>query len=497
MQRLMKMLEESGIAPEAPADVQAEAQAWLERPGLDDPALYDLTDLPFVTIDNEDSRDLDQALLVETSDDGYTVHYALADAAYYVRPGSALWDDALQRGATYYLPGRAVPMLPRVLSEGLISLNADVDRRALVMRMELDEDGNCTASAIFRGRIRSRAKLSYNGVKALYDGDPTLDGQDFTLSLQLLEVVGKLRLQLMRERDVVEYLRSEITIHLTGDSAPRRFLVIGGDRPEVERYNATISLLTNMEGAAMLTAIEGTAGAEPIYRVHPAPPEERLGRLASQVEGLCRVRELDPEVWHWRRGQEALATFLARLPKGDPKTQAINRQAVMTNVASTFSGERGPHYGVGADAYARLSSPMREVVGIYTHNELLEHLSGKTRRDPEVEAAVIEAANRSRKLQNALEKAANLEVLDDLFRADLESKTPPRPGTVMGLTGGRVHVALDEPPIDVKVYLEDARKVRFGGAAAGDLALGDRVEVTVRSRDRKSGRWDLALSQIR
>lgn len=388
-------------------------------------------------------------------------------------------------------------MLPRVLSEGLVSLNAHVDRRALVMRMELDEEGNCTGSAIFRGRIRSRAKLSYNGVQTLYDGDPTLDGQDFTRSLRLLKTVGELRLELMRQRDVVEYLRTEITIHLTGDSAPRRFLVMGGDRPEVERYNASISLMCNMEGAAMLTAIDGTPGADPIYRVHPAPPEERLSRLASQVEGLCHVRELDPEVWHWRRGQEPLATFLARLPEGDPRTRAINRQAVMTNVASTYSGERGPHYGVGADAYARLSSPMREVVGIYTHNELLENLLGNTSRDPAMEAAVIEAANRSRKLQNALEKAANLEVLNDLFQTDLESEAAPRPGIVMGLTGGRVHVALDQPPIDVKVYLEDARKVRFGGAAAGDLALGDRVEVSVRGRDRKSGRWDLSLSQIR
>jgi len=112
------------ISLEHPEACLQEAQAWVDDPGFSDPALTDWTSVPFVTIDNADSRDLDQALHIERTDTGYRLRYALADAAYYVRPGSALFSEALRRGTTYYTPLIAAPMLPRSLSEGLLSLKA-------------------------------------------------------------------------------------------------------------------------------------------------------------------------------------------------------------------------------------------------------------------------------------------------------------------------------------------------------------------------------------
>ena len=100
-----------------------ETNYWLKHDGLDDPQLLDLTHLPFVTIDNENSRDLDQAVHIDRTDQGYRVMYALADAAYYISPGSALFDEALKRGTSYYTPLLSAAMLPPPLSEGLISLN--------------------------------------------------------------------------------------------------------------------------------------------------------------------------------------------------------------------------------------------------------------------------------------------------------------------------------------------------------------------------------------
>ena len=114
------ILNEEGLPPQFPPDVEAEVEALRRSPGLDDPSLLDLRALPFVTIDGPTSRDLDQALLVERDGDDLVVHYAIADAAYFVRPGSALFAEALRRGASYYVPGRVVPMLPPALSEGLI-----------------------------------------------------------------------------------------------------------------------------------------------------------------------------------------------------------------------------------------------------------------------------------------------------------------------------------------------------------------------------------------
>lgn len=139
-------LESSGVPLEHSTQALREAEAWLDKPGLDDPALIDLEHLPFVTVDNDGSRDLDQALLVTAEKQGWTIQYALADAAYYIRPESALWEEALARGASLYAPDRALAMLPVVLSEGLVSLNPGVTRRAVIIDISVATDGSITRS---------------------------------------------------------------------------------------------------------------------------------------------------------------------------------------------------------------------------------------------------------------------------------------------------------------------------------------------------------------
>src|SRR5262245_17333930 len=124
------LAEQFGLPLEHPPEVLAEVAALLKAPQIDDPALIDRTALPFVTIDNQDSRDLDQALCVTAEKYGWCLWYALADAAHFVKPGSALFAAALERGASFYLPGLSIPMLPRALSEDLVSLNQNVPRRA-------------------------------------------------------------------------------------------------------------------------------------------------------------------------------------------------------------------------------------------------------------------------------------------------------------------------------------------------------------------------------
>ncbi|MBL8740386.1 MAG: RNB domain-containing ribonuclease, partial [Myxococcales bacterium] len=120
---LESVLAELEITRDFPDDVTGEVEAWLARPGIDDPALVDLRALPFVTIDGPTSKDLDQALYIEKAGKGHVVHYALADASHYAPSASALFREALRRGASFYFPGFSVPMLPRALSEGLVSLN--------------------------------------------------------------------------------------------------------------------------------------------------------------------------------------------------------------------------------------------------------------------------------------------------------------------------------------------------------------------------------------
>ena len=190
--RVLRVLDRQDLTVRLPASVHTETASALRAPGLYD-EVRDLTDLVFVTIDNEDSRDLDQAVAIERQGTGYVVSYALADASYYVRAETALMEESVRRGASFYLPELSVPMLPRALSEGLVSLNPGVLRRSLVFRVHLAEEGHTLDTDIVRARIRSRAKLSYNGVQAYFD-DPAsspLRDREEAATLDLLREVGE------------------------------------------------------------------------------------------------------------------------------------------------------------------------------------------------------------------------------------------------------------------------------------------------------------------
>lgn len=499
-----------GLDPTFPAAVEAQVAALVEDDGIDADDLHDHTDLPFVTIDDASSRDLDQAAYVERDGDDFVVWYALADAAYYVTPGSPLFDEALARGASYYLPGFMIPMLPKALSEGIVSLNPDVDRRAMMVRSRIAGDGRIVETTITRARIRSRAKLSFERVQAYYD-DPAknaFEDAGIAASLDALRAVGQLRMRDALEREVIRYRRVELDIHLSEQRA--HFVMGEALRLMVERYNEQMSLLCNGEGARILRS-GATEGSEvhPIYRIHAPPEAARIAQIDALLTALTRVHGLDPKVWRWRQGGASTAAeYLDALPTDGPLgriASAVHRQAVMVNGRSVFDEQPGGHFGVGADVYARFSAPMREVVGVFLHKETWERLGLATpnaaAEDELLRDAIVARANEAKELQKKLSRESNRLVLDQLFTEDLAAGTE-RIGTVMGITRSRVHVMFDEPPIDVKTYLRDQPgelTVSDDGAALRDAnggmfcRLGDAIRLRVDGRDDARDRWKLLL----
>lgn len=514
-QHLAHLLAEHDLDEPFPARVLAETQRWVDAPGIDDPELTDLTGLPFCTIDEVESRDLDQALCIERAGDRLVAWYAIADAAHFVRLGSALFDEALRRGATAYLPGVVVPMLPEPLSEGVVSLNPHEPRRALVWRMEVDEAGTCVSCRIEPARIRSRAKLAYDSVQAWFDGGtPPTDDARVLESLRQLPELGARRLAAGDERGVVRYRRRELSVGL--DDRGLRFVAHGEDRNDVERFNEQLSLMCNVEGARAMARGEATKAGDvlqPIYRVHEPPEEQLLARMEAQLRALARLHELGDD-WVWAPGDSrSLAEFLDALPReGAPGriAHAIHRQAVLMNRAAVYRAAPGPHHGVGAPLYGRFSAPMREIVGVFLHQELAELRAGAAVPVPPrfadagaLRDAVIDAAAASRSRQRVLDRQLNRIALDHLF----EQASEPLAATVMGVSRGRVHVQLDAPPIDAKVYFRHAEAAQ-GRLRADDLGLaalradgtpwvvvGDPVRLLVRGRDHASDRWDLELER--
>ena len=513
-----------GLDPVFPDAVLTEAQALVAQPGVDDPALRDYRALRFVTIDGATSRDLDQAVHLEPEEsagDGFLLRYALADAAYYVRPGTELFEEAVKRGASYYLPGFMIPMLPRPLSEGIISLNPDVERRALVFEMHLDAAGQCLRTEVVRAIIRSHAKLSFERAQAYLD-DPVahaFDDPAINRSLTLLARVGRLLMRDAERRDVVRYRREELGINVGAEGLTMSVHL--HPRLEIERYNEQCSLLCNVEGAKLLRDGVTAAGAEiqPIYRVHPSPEPEKVRRFEALLAAMVRLHQLDATVFGWRAdGDVALNDFLDGLPSDGPHArlaQAIHRQAVMVNVRSEFTEDPGQHHGVGAEVYARFSAPMREIVGVFLHKETWELLSGDVpsadviARDEALRDRVVERSNEAKRIQGRINQLAHLYVLDQLFDNDLARPVEERTrwhGTVMGLTRDKVHVTFEEPPVDVKLYIDDLEeqlrtKVELSDEGAslrrasgrGVCRIGEPVSVRVDRWDRSRKRFVLRM----
>ncbi len=506
----------AGLRLTHPDAVMDEVRALAAAPGIDDPSLVNLTDVPFVTIDYSESQDLDQALFVDVDPDdpsGWRVNYALADAAHFVRPDSALFAEALARGTSYYLPGLVLPMLPAELSEDLVSLRAGVDRRALVFRMRVSADGVAGAAQMIRARIRSRAKLAYDGVQAFIDDAKAnpIDDPAIATSLRLLGQVGRARTGLAERRDVIEYDRVALRLGLSSPDASELALDAERRNP-VQSWNEQVSLLTNIEGARFLTATAAGRTVPGLFKVHPPPTPEALGELESSIDELVADLGLD-SVWRWRRDEgESLADYVDRLPDDGPGARlarALQRQAMLIGQQSFFATEPAPHFGIGAAAYSRFSSPMREIVGVVTDHIALARMAGAPLPDgldPTVIAAAADAGNRANATQKRITREAVKLALDQLFADELDAPLDARPrrtGTVMGVTPAKVYLQLDDPPVEVKLYVPDQERLlgvnvaaqsRFSLAVDGRmLRVGDAARVCLREYDRQRDRWVLVL----
>lgn len=520
-EKVWSLLDRFKLNPDFPEEVRREVEAILLDTGIDDPDLPDCTGIPFITIDNDDSTDLDQALHIGRQADGggYIVQYALADASYYVTPGSALFAEALRRGTSFYVPEFSIPMLPRELSEGIVSLNPGVDRRALIFVMTVDDTGVIGSTKLQRGRIRSRAKLTYKGVQQYHDAPERseLSAKPYTETLDLLGEVGELRLMQFRERDVVEYQRIEMEIRYA-NPAGSEFHFSRDVRLPVDRWNEQISLMCNTEGARLLIESESdNAGLQALFRVHEPPAVQQLDKLQQLIRQITNIHDLDPAVWHWRRSaddHESLADYLFRLPKTEEGVRVrsvIERQALLVNRAAVYSGERGVHHALKVTAYARFSSPMREIAGIFTHKEALEKYSNSDfvndpKQDEVLREEVIQSASRAKSVQRKLTKAVYKLVIDQVLHNDLGKpihQRPLRSAIILGLSSSRLYLRLDHPPLEVKVYtrnLESRFSVKFKSDRQATMMtarsrpelryrVGDTVRLRTHDYDEENGKW--------
>jgi exoribonuclease R len=453
---------ELGLPTGFPAAAQREAAEAAGHPPADDRT--DRTDIPFVTVDPPDARDLDQAVCLVRRTGGYRVHYAIADVAAYVRPGGRLEEETWRRGQTVYLPDGKVPLHPVALSEDAASLLPDADRAAVLWTIDVSDDGTPAAVRVERARVRSRAKLDYAGVQRDADAGTLAE------PIALLPEIGRLLLARAVERGAISLPLPEQELESDGDGWR---LVLRGPVP-VEAYNAQISLLTGMAAAGIM--LTGGIG---LLRTMPPPRPQALDRLRAAAAGLG----ID-----WPADASA-GSVIAALDPTQPRAAALlDHAAELLRGAgyTAFDGqppEQTDHGGVGAP-YAHVTAPLRRLADRYATETCLALTQGRDvpewaraalPRLPKVMADTDRVASAAQRGAVDLAEAVVLaDRVGERFRVTVIDVDEPRRPDNGGHGRGR-----PRPPGGTVVLDEPAVRARCEGA----LPLGERVEARLVTAD--------------
>src|SRR3984893_5330851 len=407
------------------------ARALLDEADAAQPATLagreDWRQVPFVTIDPPDAKDHDDAVHAVPDPDprnagGHLVTVAIADVAYYVRPGWALDREAVRRGNPVYFPDRVVPMLPERISNDLGSLRPNEDRPALAVRMVIGADGRKRSHTFHRVMMRSAAKLSYEQAQFAVSGradeltDPLVDPVLKPL-YAAYETVRRAR----DERSPLDLDVPERKILLKGDGSVDRVLL--PPRLESHRLIEEFMILANVAAAETCER----ARVPLIYRVHDEPSQEKLNAL-----------------------REFLATLDIALPKGREVERLVNQVGLRSQAQAEYSPENFGHFGLNLRRYAHFTSPIRRYADLVVHRALIRGLKLGTDGLPEdvdVPALAEVAASISATERRAMK--AERETADRLiahFLADRIGATFD--GHISGVTRAGLFVELDDTGAD-------------------------------------------------
>jgi ribonuclease R len=339
------------IPQEFPAAALAEADSAAPTPlGR----RTDLRDTPLVTIDGEDARDFDDAVFAEPDGSGFRLIVAIADVAYYVRPGSALDDAARTRGNSVYFPDRVVPMLPEALSNGWCSLRPDEDRGCLFVELHIDAQGHKTAHRFGRGLMRSVARLTYEQVQRAQDtGDARFAHLYAAFRALLAARIARGTLDLDLPERKVEL-----------DRHGRVVAVEPRPRLDSHRLIEEFMVLANVAAAEELERRHQPT----MYRNHAPPSKDKLASLRDFLHGLGISLPPGDQV-HPRDLDRVL-----RRVAGTPESPLVNDVMLRSQSQAEYSPDNIGHFGLALPRYAHFTSPIRRYADLLVHRALIRGL---------------------------------------------------------------------------------------------------------------------------
>jgi ribonuclease R len=437
--------------------------------------------MPLLTIDPPDARDHDDAVHAEPDPDpknrgGFLVTVAIADVAFYVRPGSALDREALKRGNSVYFPDRVVPMLPERISNDLCSLRENEARPCLAVRMIFDAGGNKRSHRFVRGLMRSAAKLAYEEAQAAIDGRP---GEKAGPLLEpVLRPLWAAYAALSKAREA----RGPLDLDL-----PERKIIVGADG-RVAKIHVPVRLAAHrLIEELMIQA--NVAAAETLeqkrtpllYRIHDEPSREKLEGLRTFLAtldlALAKGQVLRPEQFN------RILADTRGLDIADLVSEVVLRSQSQAAYAPANLG----HFGLNLQRYAHFTSPIRRYADLVVHRALIRALGlgAGGLEDAEIDRLEEVATEISQAERRAM--AAERETADRLIAAHLAGRIGESfPARVSGVTKSGLFIRLDETAADGFIaistlgseyfHFDEAARALVGERSGQGFRLGDRVE---------------------
>ena len=435
------IVEQYGIPHVFPQEVLDEAERVGNEPISDEEYAkrLDLRGEPIFTIDSKDAKDLDDAISVKRTDFGYTLGVHIADVSHYVKEGSAIDEEAINRGTSVYFADRVIPMLPEVLSNGACSLNAGTDKLAFSALIELDKEGHITKYDFKKSIINSKVRGVYSEVNEILDG---------TASEEILNKYAPVMESLMSAKELADILKANSAARGTMelDSGESKFIL--------DENGICIDIMPRVSGEAeqlieqmMVTANIAAAKFSLdhklpfLYRVHGTPDPKRVEELVTllQLVGVpCKeIVKPTPET-------QDFAAILDRV-RGLPCETLVSQRLLRTMEKARYSTEETGHFGLALSDYSHYTSPIRRYPDTSIHRVLSAFVEGMPAEEVRRRYAQFCETSATESSRNEIRALIAERDAEDCYMAEYMSQHIGEhfEGTVSGVTMRGVFVRLE------------------------------------------------------
>jgi len=451
----------------------------------------DLRDLPLITIDGETARDFDDAVFCEPQGKGWRLVVAIADVSFYVRPQDALDKDAYERGNSVYFPRRVIPMLPEALSNGLCSLNPQVERLCMVCDMQIDPMGQVKRYEFYPSVMNSKARMTYTQVHEILTQPEGALAQEYAWLVQHLQHLNhffRLSLKLREQRGAIEFESQETLMIFNEQGKIER--IVPSVRNDAHRLIEECMLAANVCAADFLQTHQQAA----LYRVHEGPTPEKLEVLRTFMGevGFTVGGGDNPQTKDYQK-------LLSRI-KDRPDAGLLQTVMLRSMQQAVYSPDNVGHFGLAYEAYTHFTSPIRRYPDLLVHRAIKAVLDGKQYQAGNWHELGQHCSITERRADDATRDVNNW--LKCFYMQDKLGEEFD--GTVAGVTSFGLFVALDDLMIEGLLHVTELGNDYFeydkmrhemrGERTGAKYRLGDRLRVKVSRVDLETSRIDFVLA---